>query len=150
MILRSLSSRSVLVLAIACACLVDRGGLFAQSGEAVAPPTEFDTYFMVLLKRGPKADEISESDLQTIQQGHLAHLMGLMASGKIAVAGPFETQPDDELRGVVLFPGHMTREEVAALANEDPAVKAGRLAVEILKWWVPKGVLSWKPYEADR
>ncbi len=28
------------------------------------------------------------------------------------------------------------------LAEQDPAVKAGRLAVEVLAWWVEKGVLS--------
>jgi hypothetical protein len=32
-------------------------------------------------------------------------------------------------------------EEMKALAEQDPAVKAGRLAVEIHPWFVEKGVL---------
>jgi hypothetical protein len=39
-----------------------------------------------------------------------------------------------------VFKGIST-EEAVTMASEDPAVKAGRLIVEIVPWWVEKGVL---------
>jgi uncharacterized protein YciI len=43
-------------------------------------------------------------------------------------------------RGILIFKT-ATMEEAKALAGNDPAVKAGRLVVEIHPWMVQKGVL---------
>ena len=39
-------------------------------------------------------------------------------------------------------------EEARKLAQEDPAVKAGRLEVEALTWWVEKGAMTFPVAEA--
>jgi uncharacterized protein YciI len=56
----------------------------------------------------------------------------------LVVAGPLAD--NSEVRGILIFKG-VTTEEAKALADEDPAVKAGRLAVDIHPWMVQKGVL---------
>lgn len=61
-------------------------------------------------------------------------------AGKLVVAGPFEDQPDPRLRGMCLYRTSLA--EAKALAEQDPAVKAGRLEVEALSWWVLKGAIS--------
>ncbi len=42
-----------------------------------------------------------------------------------------------------------TLAEARRLAEADPAVKAGRLAVEVLAWWVQKDAVSFKPPPAS-
>jgi hypothetical protein len=46
------------------------------------------------------------------------------------------------MRGIVLYPGEMTEEEVRALAEDDPAVRAGRLRVDLRKWWTGAGAVT--------
>lgn len=92
-------------------------------------------YFMCFLKEGPKrnqgADEAAE-----IQRRHLAHLEDLAANRKICLAGPFAD--DSGIQGVVIY-STPTYEEAVTLANLDPAVKAGRLIVEIHPFWAAVG-----------
>jgi uncharacterized protein len=92
-----------------------------------------DTYTLVLLKRGPKAFEFSEEELEELQAQHLAHLDSLREQGVILVGGPFSDQPDETLRGMSLY--SVGLEEARRLAEADPSVRAGRLAVDVLTWW---------------
>ena len=92
-------------------------------------------YFICFLKTGPKRDQDEETAAQ-IQKAHLAHLDKLAKEDKICMAGPFGD--DGEIRGITVF-RVATLEEARALANADPAVKAGRLQVEIHPWWAARG-----------
>ena len=92
-------------------------------------------YFMCFLKKGPKRDQ-GPDEAAEIQQKHLAHLSALAASRKICLAGPFAD--DSGIQGVVIF-STSTYEEAVTLANDDPAVKAGRLVVEIHPFWAAVG-----------
>lgn len=104
-------------------------------------PFEMESFQLVLLKRGDRADEIPKERLEEIQKQHIAHLEKLGDAGKILIAGPFSDQPDPGLRGMCLYRvGSL--EEARALAEQDPAVQAGRLRVEVLTWWVGKGYLA--------
>ena len=58
----------------------------------------------------------------------------------MAVAGPFSEQPDETWRGFCLYTVEL--EEARRLAESDPSVQAGRMAVEVFNWWTKKGVLS--------
>ena len=61
-----------------------------------------------------------------------------MSEKKLIVAGP--CLDGGHLRGVSVFRvGSL--EEAKALAEDDPAVRAGRLVIELHPWMVPKGVL---------
>ena len=57
---------------------------------------------------------------------------------KLVVAGPFGD--DGILRGIFIFKVG-TIEEARELAATDPAVKAGRLALDIHPFVVPEGIL---------
>jgi uncharacterized protein YciI len=64
---------------------------------------ELDGYSFVLLKRGPRALEFSDDELDRLQEQHLAHLDAMKEQGHLLVAGPFSDQPDDSLRGFCLY-----------------------------------------------
>ncbi len=92
-------------------------------------------YYMCFLKEGPKRDQNPE-EAAIIQENHLAHLAQLGAERKICLAGPFAD--DSGIQGVVIY-STPTYEEAVTLANADPAVKAGRLVVEIHPFWAAVG-----------
>ena len=98
-------------------------------------------YFLVLLRRGPAWTPQSTPESKRLGEGHMANINKMAAAGKLVVAGPFEA-PEGEraaLAGVFVF-DVATREEVEALVAGDPAVAAGRFAVEILPWWSKEGL----------
>jgi uncharacterized protein YciI len=100
---------------------------------------DFDSYTLVLLKRGPKAFDFSDEELDVLQEQHLAHLDSLRAQGVILVGGPFSDQPDETLRGMSIY--SVGPEEARRLAEADPSVQAGRLAVDVMTWWTKPGEL---------
>jgi uncharacterized protein len=102
-------------------------------------PSEFDSYTFVLLRRPSDAPNLPETELDRIQEEHLAHLAALGVEGLLA-AGPFLDQADDSLRGVCLFQRPL--EEVRRLLEQDPAVRAGRLRPDVFTWMTPKGALA--------
>lgn len=92
-------------------------------------------YFLCLLKSGPSRDQ-SKAASEKIQAEHLAHLEQLATDGKICMVGPMGDNGD--IRGIAIY-NVTTQEEAVRLANADPAVKAGRLLVEIHPWWAAVG-----------
>ena len=115
--------------------------LQAQNAEG-NPPTEFDQYWMVFLERGDDPPQLDEEASVELQRQHLAHLSKVHREGYSLVAGPFEVPTDEPLRGIVLYRGDLERDQVAELTSADPAVKAGRLKIRIMKWWTPAGAMS--------
>jgi len=122
--------------------------LLALLGQARAradgPPPDMDRYYVVFLKRPPSAPTLDEAAAQALQRQHLAHLRALYEAGKLLLAGPFDEQKDAALRGMCLY-RVASAEEARRLAEGDPAVKAGRLAVDVVAWWVEKGAVSFRP-----
>jgi uncharacterized protein YciI len=98
---------------------------------------EFDTYSLVLLRRGPRALEFSEAELERLQAQHLAHLDAMRKGGVLLVAGPFRDQPDETFRGLCLYRTDL--EETRRLAEKDPSVQAGRMSVDVMTWLTKKG-----------
>lgn len=97
---------------------------------------EMKTFYMVFLNKGSKRDQDSATAEQ-IQKMHLAHMDSLAAQKKLVVAGPF--LDEGNTRGICIY-SVATLEEAKMLAEGDPAVKAGRLAVEVRPWMTQKGV----------
>jgi hypothetical protein len=101
---------------------------------------ELECYSFVLLRRGPRADEFGDEELEQLQEAHLAHLAAMHERGVMAVAGPFSEQPDETWRGFCLYTVEL--DEARRLAESDPSVQAGRMAVEVFNWWTEKGALK--------
>jgi len=115
-----------------------------QQSQEDAASLQFDTYYMVFLRSGENPPQIEPEALQDLQRKHLAHLRSVAESGHSLVAGPFEVPPEHDLRGIVIYRGDLTKEAVQAMADADPMVKAGRLKAEVLRWWTPKGHISFE------
>jgi uncharacterized protein YciI len=109
----------------------------AQPAPA-APAFEMVTYYFGLLTRGPNAGTGTSEERQQIQAAHLANIKRLHEAGKILVAGPFAD--NGEWRGIFIYKC-ASLEEAKELAETDPAVKAGRLKIEIHPWMTAKGYI---------
>lgn len=97
--------------------------------------SKMKVYQMVFLKKGPRRDQDSITAAQ-IQREHLAYLDKMALEGKLCLAGPFMDKGD--IRGIAAY-NVPTTEEAQHLAEQDPAVKAGRLVVEVHPWFTEKG-----------
>ena len=100
---------------------------------------ELESYSFVLLKRGPRAAEFSDEELERLQAQHLAHLAAMHEQGHMLLAGPFSDQADETLRGFCLY--RTSVDETRRLAESDPSVQAGRMAVDVMGWWTKRGSL---------
>jgi uncharacterized protein len=101
---------------------------------------ELERYSFVLLRRGSRADEFSDEELEQLQDAHLGHLAAMREQGAMAVAGPFSEQPDESWRGFCLYTVDL--DEARRLAESDPSVQAGRIAVDVFNWWTQQGAID--------
>lgn len=75
----------------------------------------------------------------------MAFLADLHRQGVLLAAGPLA---NDRLRGLNIL--RVDREQARALLEQDPAVRAGRFAIEILPWAVPAGAMQFSPTRFPR
>ena len=95
----------------------------------------------MLLRRPASAPDYPGEELERIQREHLAYHAGLREAGHVVTNGPVDGQPDPALRGLAFYrTGSLERSR--QLDEADPAVRAGRLAVEIMVWYCPPGTMS--------
>jgi uncharacterized protein YciI len=102
---------------------------------------ELDALELVLLRRPPDAPAYDEATLERIQKEHIEYHAGLREAGHVVTNGPVIDQPDESLRGLTFYrTGSLS--EARRLAEADPAVRAGRLAVEVMHWYCPPGTMA--------
>jgi len=102
------------------------------------PGIELDRFELVIFRRPHARAEIPDEQAEQIQSAHLAHLAAMHDAGHMRVAGPFDEQPDEAMRGMCIYrTGSIER--TRELAQSDPAVIAGRLAVDVMYWYCPRG-----------
>ncbi len=104
-----------------------------EPGKTTPEPEKMTVYYMAFLKRGPDRSHDSLTAAK-IQEGHMAHIMQMAKDKKLVLAGPFMDNGD--LRGIFVF-NVSSIEEAVDLTNQDPAVKSGRLVMEIHPWYGP-------------
>jgi uncharacterized protein YciI len=129
-----IAKRLLLLLAVASATAL------TASSAGAAPEVagyEMTTYQVAFLRKGPKWTPGETPELQKLQEAHMAHIRAMGESGKLLVAGPFSDGGD--LRGMFIFRVD-TPEEARALAEQDPAVQAGRLVLEWHPWFAAKNI----------
>jgi uncharacterized protein len=99
-----------------------------------------EAFELVLLLRPDAPRAYDTAALERIQGEHLAYLESLRAAGQVVTNGPVLDQPDESLRGLTFFrTGSL--EESRRLAEQDPAVIAGRLRVEVMTWLCRPGTM---------
>jgi uncharacterized protein len=102
---------------------------------------DLEAFELVLLRRPANPTDYPDDELERIQREHLTYHAELRATGQVVTNGPVDGQPDPSLRGLTFYRTgslDLARE----LAEADPAVLAGRLAVEIMTWYCPPGTMS--------
>jgi uncharacterized protein YciI len=104
-------------------------------------PDEFDVFELVLLKRPANPTPVSDEEAERIQRLHLDHLNAMHDAGHLAVAGPFDGQDNEHLRGLALYHTGSV-ERARELAESDPAVRAGRLEVEAMRFYCMKDLIA--------
>ena len=110
-------------------------------------PTEFASYSLILLRKGPAWSDAETPENSRLQQEHLSHLEQAWRRGQALVCGPFDAQDDPGLRGLCLY--QLPLEEARAVAEADPRVVAGQLVVEALTWWTGAGHLAFPEAPGD-
>jgi uncharacterized protein YciI len=103
-------------------------------------PDAFDVYTLVVLRRPADAPDLPEAELDTLQARHLAYRADLRRRGILVVNGPFDRQSDESYRGMSIFACDPA--EAARLSDDDPSVIAGRLAYDVMEWWVAADSLA--------
>lgn len=101
-------------------------------------PNKLTTAYLAFLTRGEKWTPEKTPATEAIQKAHLENINKLAEMKKLVVAGPFGD--NGRLRGIFVFKVDSI-DEARSLAATDPAVQAGRLALQIHPWLVPEGIL---------
>lgn len=103
-------------------------------------PDAFDVLTVVVLRRPDDAPLLPDAELDALQARHLAYRADLARRGLIVANGPFGEQTDPAYRGMSVFACDPA--EAARLSDGDPSVVAGRLAYDVMEWWVAAGSLA--------
>jgi uncharacterized protein YciI len=104
---------------------------------------ELESFELVFLVRPENPPDFDDAILERLQGDHLAFYDRLRAEGVVATNGPVLDPPDDSLslRGLAFFKTG-SLEAAREVAEQDPSVMAGRLAVEVMTWWCAPGTMA--------
>jgi uncharacterized protein len=108
---------------------------------AADPPFEMESAQLVLLMRAPTWKKLPPDEGEALQRRHIGHLEAMGKAGYMVVAGPFSDQSDPAYRGACIYRVGSVA-EARRLAEQDPAVQAGQLRVEVMTWWFGKGHMT--------
>ncbi len=109
--------------------------IFDYVDEKTGDTVLMQQYFIAFLKRGTNRSQ-NKAEADSLQKLHLAHLGSMYEQGFADISGPFGD--DGDIRGITIY-NVPTQKMADSLANMDPMVQAGRLAIEIHPWWAAKG-----------
>jgi uncharacterized protein YciI len=116
----------------------------ADTPRTAEPPAEFDVFQLVVLRRPADRPDFDEATADLLQSQHLGHYANMMDAGLLKVAGPLSDQPDESVRGICIYQVGSVA-EARRLAEQDPAVRAGVFALDVMTWRTAKGALSFDP-----
>ena len=108
----------------------------------------FDRYTVILLTMRPDAPVMTDEEAAELQDRHLAHGAELQDRGLVLARGPLTDQDDERYRGFSIW--SVDAATARRHAEADPAVRAGRLAVEVMTWMMPAGNLQFTKVGAPR
>jgi uncharacterized protein YciI len=109
---------------------------------------KFDRYTVILLTLRPDAPVMTDEEATELQNRHLAHGADMQDRGLVLARGPLTEQDDERYRGFSIWSVD------AAIARQhaeaDPAVRIGRLAVEVMTWMMPAGNIQFSQVRPPR
>ncbi|HET9021537.1 MAG TPA: YciI family protein [Ornithinibacter sp.] len=108
-------------------------------------PESFDVRTVVYLRRGTTPPDLDEEASTALHHAHLAYLADLGRRGIIAANGPLLDQSDETMRGMSVYT--VDADEARQLAEQDPAVRAGRFRVDVARWAVAAGRIAFPEQE---
>jgi uncharacterized protein len=88
-------------------------------------------YVLAYLKKGPNRSQDSATAAQ-LQAAHMANIQRMADEGDLVLAGPF--LDDTDVRGIYIF-NVDDIDKAKKLTETDPAIKAGRLVMELHPWY---------------
>jgi uncharacterized protein YciI len=101
---------------------------------------ELEAFELVILRRPARPTEYDDDTAERLQREHLAFHAALRERGDVVTNGPLRDQPDESVRGIAFYrTGSVGR--ARELAEQDPAVRAGQLEVDVMTWWCPAGTM---------
>lgn len=102
---------------------------------------QFDEFMVVIYRKGATWQPEITPEVEEGAKGHLALQARLVEKHGGIVAGPFD-DPTQESRGLTLLKREgRSIEDILALFSDDPLIQIGRLKIEVLPWYTPKGLL---------
>lgn len=115
-------------------------GLMSVSGDAqdIPIPEDWSTHFVWLLVANPDYSPASKNDERAITAAHIQYQLRLQEDGRAIAAGGLGDGPGESIVGLTILRVE-TLVEARAIAESDPAVRAGRLLAWVREWWVPAG-----------
>lgn len=124
-----MTRRALAILAVALAV--------PASGDEVWSPPGMVNYQFGLLRKGPAWTATRTPATDSIQAGHMANIGRMARDGYLLAAGPLLDGGD--LRGIFIFrPDSVDR--LRAQVALDPAVRSGRLVLDLFSWFAPTGI----------
>ncbi len=103
-------------------------------------PTEWTTHYAWFLVANPDHRPASPRADSVLTAAHIQYQLRLQRDGHAIVAGGFGPGEDDRLVGLTILRAP-SLDSARALAEADPAVRAGRLLARVREWWVPSARL---------
>jgi uncharacterized protein YciI len=119
-----------------------------SEGDPGPERVRLEAHTVVLLRLRPDAPVMSAGEADALQDAHLAHNADLAAAGHVVAFGPPVGQDDPTLRGISVW--SVDPDTARRLAEQDPLVRVGRLAVEVATWLLPAGQISFHPVRVPR
>jgi uncharacterized protein YciI len=109
--------------------------LALPSAVAAAKPPR---YVVGFLSRGDAWTPERSARIDSLQAGHMANMVRRYEEGWLVGAGPI-LDPNSSLRGLFFFKADSV-EQVTPLVATDPAIAAGRLRIDLIRWNGPPGL----------
>ena len=103
-------------------------------------PASFDVRTVVYLRTGHHPPDLPEDESTALHHAHLAYLASLAQRGVIVANGPLLDKSDETIRGMSIW--SVDPDEARRLAEQDPAVRAGRFRVDVARWAVASGRIA--------
>lgn len=129
---------AVLARVVVPAALVSQQTAAPNAAPAMLPgyeiPKNMTTYYLALYVRGPKFMANDSPEHQELTKRHLSYIRRMIEEKKYIVAGPFIDNGPHLGIAIISAPN---AEAAKRIANGDPAIAAGHMAVEMRAAMLP-------------